>query len=330
MSEDVIRTEDVSRCPLCGNEERRILYAGLRDRLFGAPGEWTLKECLRCGLVFLDPRPLQSEIGKAYHAYYTHQEDAAPDRHDGPVQSALKMVVRPSSRLVNRILLISRERNHLRSMYLHRRSPGRLLDVGCGQGRFLDHIRRKGWLIEGVEPDPIAAEIARALYGIAVHVGELASAHYSDGYFDAITMNHVIEHVHNPVALLQECHRILRPGGLLVAVTPNIESWGHRKFGRDWRGLEPPRHLCLFSSGHLKRCAEQAGYNTIRTWTTAANVEGIFAGSLDIQTFGKHSMDGAPSAQRKVLLRILQYWEAVLTRLSPETGEENILWVEKE
>ncbi len=73
MNEGVIRTEEVLQCPLCSNEERRILYSGLRDRLFGAPGEWTLKECCRCMLVFLDPRPKEDEIGKAYKTYYTHQ-----------------------------------------------------------------------------------------------------------------------------------------------------------------------------------------------------------------------------------------------------------------
>lgn len=330
MSEDVIRTENVPRCPLCSTDERRILYAGLRDRLFGAPGEWTLKECVRCGLVFLDPRPLEMEIKKAYRAYYTHEEAAnTANSRDGSLRFVLKLAFQFSKCLVNRMLLVTRERDHINSMYLHELPPGRLLDVGCGQGRFLDHMRRMGWLVEGVEPDPRAAKTARAMYGITVHVSDLAAVRYPDKHFDAIAMNHVIEHVHDPIALLQECRRILRPGGVLVAVTPNIRSWGHRQFARNWMNLDPPRHLQLLSPANLKRCAELAGYNeVIRTWTTAANAEVFFVGSLEIRDTQRHIMDGRPSARRRLHALLLQYQEALLTKLFTGVGEEAVLWLQ--
>src|SRR5207249_6934470 len=102
---------------------------------------------------------------------------------------------------------------------------------------------------------------------VTVHLGPLASHQFASGSFDAIAMSHVIEHVHDPAGLLRECHRILRPGGLLSVVTPNWSSLGHRYFGRSWRGLEPPRHLQLYTLPTLVRELRQAGFvvETART-----------------------------------------------------------------
>jgi SAM-dependent methyltransferase len=84
------------------------------------------------------------------------------------------------------------------------------------------------------------------------------------GGYDVITLSHVIEHVHDPSALLRAIYRMLRPGGLLWLETPNLDSLGHARFGRNWRGLEPPRHLLLFSVDSLKFALAQAGFTRLR------------------------------------------------------------------
>jgi 2-polyprenyl-3-methyl-5-hydroxy-6-metoxy-1,4-benzoquinol methylase len=261
---DEIRTRPCPECYLCG-APGKTLYQGLRDRLFGAPGEWNLKECPNpeCGLIWLDPVPVEEDIGKAYQNYYTHKVYLR--------KGIKRFVHRMMNGAILRITRIYKEQRRINYMYLEEMKPGKLLEVGCGSGQFLDCMRRAGWEVEGVEIDSRAADYARKKYGVPVHIGTLESMQYPDNTFDAVTMNHVIEHVYEPVTLLQECHRVLKPGGRLVVVTPNTISYGHRRFRQYWRGLEPPRHLYVFSPVTLRRVAERAGFQDVLIWTTLAN-----------------------------------------------------------
>jgi 2-polyprenyl-3-methyl-5-hydroxy-6-metoxy-1,4-benzoquinol methylase len=124
------------------------------------------------------------------------------------------------------------------------------------------------WDVEGVELDPAMLKICRRR-GLRVSPGTLEGQQYPDSSFDAITAKHVIEHVHEPVGFLRECERLLKPGGTLVILTPNLQSLGHRIFARAWLGLDVPRHLVLFTPAALRRAAEQAGLHVVRLWTTA-------------------------------------------------------------
>jgi 2-polyprenyl-3-methyl-5-hydroxy-6-metoxy-1,4-benzoquinol methylase len=97
-----------------------------------------------------------------------------------------------------------------------------------------------------------------------VFTGEVSDAGYADGYFDVVTMWHVIEHVHDPKGTLAELHRIMKPGGLLVISTPNLWSWDARGFGRYWVGLDAPRHLYVFSPATLEHLLQQVGFQMER------------------------------------------------------------------
>jgi len=163
-------------------------------------------------------------------------------------------------------------------MYLPAIARGRLLDIGCGNGSFLACMRERGWEVQGIEPDPEASRLARERFGLEVVTGTLEETSLPANSADAITMTHVIEHVPDPVGLLAACCRILKPGGKLVAVTPNVESLAHHLFGVGWTHLDPPRHFNLFSPRTLQSCAQQAGLQTeslrtrapFRTWAFLA------------------------------------------------------------
>lgn len=116
-----------------------------------------------------------------------------------------------------------------------------------------------GWQVEGVDFDPKGVRNAQAK-GLTVHLGDLDRQGYPDDSFDAVAMSHVIEHVPDPSALLRECRRILKPGGRLVVLTPNVASWGHRLYGSDWRGLEPPRRMRGSRPSIAAPARERAGY----------------------------------------------------------------------
>jgi 2-polyprenyl-3-methyl-5-hydroxy-6-metoxy-1,4-benzoquinol methylase len=275
-----IRAAPRPACALCGSQGE-LIHAGQRDRLFGAKGSWTLKGCpdAGCGLMWLDPMPLAEEIGKAYLNYYTH---AAPDAssHAGLFKRSYLCMKRGYlahryhyavgdgsllERLLGRVLYlfpIRRGEVDAEVRFLPAVPQGRLLDVGCGAADWLVRMRDIGWQVHGIDFDPRAVDVA-VQKGLSVQCGALEQQGYADGSFDAITLNHVIEHVPDPVATMRQCHRLLKPGGRVVVSTPNNGSLGHRHFGADWRGLEPPRHLHLFSLPSMRQALERAGFRAI-------------------------------------------------------------------
>ena len=300
-----IATEDVADCFICG-ARGTTLHAEMRDRVFGAPGVWRMAECRSCEVAWLDPRPTPADIGKAYATYYTHGSQQAGNVFRSVVPSAHRVDrvrrritswardasealrarrlgytsprISPGVALLSRVIEripVARDTAVLSVANLPPGQGRRLLDVGCGSGEFLSRMRTRGWSVAGVEPDPVAARAARD-DDLDVRDGSLAEAAFADDTFDAIVLSHVIEHVHDPIALLRECGRVLRPGGMLVVMTPNLTSVGHRRFGADWRGLEPPRHLHVFSVRSLDACAKAAGLHVSGMRTSARLVRGIW------------------------------------------------------
>jgi len=222
-------------------------------------------------------------------------------------------------------------------MFLDDLKPGRLLDVGCGNGVFLHRMHKLGWSATGLDFDASAIENAKARYGSELTVlhTDLPNAHFPDNSFDAVTMNHVIEHVLDPVALLAETRRILKAGGRLAVATPNIGSFGHKKFRDDWRGLETPRHLQVFSLKALEQCARKASFSFVKVNSSAANADiiiGASFGLLEAREKGD-SFSGTRRVKTNFLRGIrsllLQYREALLLRHNPDCGEEAVLICQK-
>ena len=316
--DNVIRSRPCPDCYVCGSIGTP-LYSALPDRIFGVPGTWNFSLCSNpeCGLVWLDPAPLEDEISKAYNIYYTHSER----RHE----QFFYWLVRVG---LARITWLRRWERKSSYMTLEHETPGLLLDIGCGSGVFLERMRAMGWDVEGVDFDAQAVKRARTA-GLEVHYGEVTSMKYSENRFDAVTMNHVIEHVFDPIGLLQECHRILKGGGRLIVVTPNVSSRAHQQFGSSWRDLDPPRHIRLFSPGTLRNCAERSGFLHIKTWTSAANASLSWAGSLDIKETGRHNMLRDRTFQTFLRSYIGQYQEYFALSSHPLWGEEAVLTAEK-
>jgi predicted SAM-dependent methyltransferase len=164
-------------------------------------------------------------------------------------------------------------------------------------------MRRLGWNVEGVEPDPVAVASARDA-GLSVLEGTLSTIEYPANHFDAITMSHVIEHLHDPLAALRECYRILRPGGVLWVATPNLGSYGHKLFGRDWRGLEPPRHLGIFTRESLKAGLKETGFEVSGQPRVSYSTHYIFQASAAIAR-GTDPINSQPPLPRHLRLRAL-------------------------
>ncbi len=286
-SSDVIRTRSCPECYLC-HRRGELLYENLIDRLFEAPGKWSFRRCPNpeCGMVWPDPMPLETEIGKAYCRYSTHEPAVRPQ--DGFARRLYFRIQMSYVRtkyhygssagdgfftLLAYLNPMRRANFDLSVFYLESKPHGRLLELGCGNGAMLSSMEELGWQAEGVDFDPAAVDKAR-LRGVTVHLGTLADQAFPDETFDAIAACHFIEHISDPLGTLRECRRILKPGGRLVLLTPNAGSWAHRVYQADWRGLEPPRHLGIFTPSAMAKITRQAGFdlNVCRSTVRASSI----------------------------------------------------------
>jgi 2-polyprenyl-3-methyl-5-hydroxy-6-metoxy-1,4-benzoquinol methylase len=225
-------------------------------------------KCTDCGGIFIHPMPDIETISSFYPANYSVFD----------VESHIKKV----SPLKQAILRHNNGYNHL-SPSLHYRlaaailapfyrlaTPdyipnGILLDVGCGNGRYLSTMRSLGWNVQGVELSENGIKVCKASQ-LDVHHGDLVSANFADNSFDLITVRHVIEHIRDPRAFMAELARILKPSGRLVIETPNSNALGRSFMGANWYANDVPRHLILFSAENLGLLASAYGLRQSHVW----------------------------------------------------------------
>ena len=320
-----IRTSPKPDCPLCGAQGTTV-HEGLRDRLFGAPGAWRLVRCPRdqCGLIWPNPAPLTEDLHLAYRNYYTHEARTG----------LLGKVLYPSfagayqvAKLIPSIVVgLYRTRHRILHMFLDDLPPRRLFDAGCGDGAFLYRMRLRGWRGSGIDFDAAAVAAGKERYGLDLLEGDFLSTEIKERDFDAVTMSHVIEHVPDPVATIRKCRDLLRPGGRLVVTTPNARGLGYARFGAAWRGLEPPRHLQIFSPLTLAECSRRAGVEVQEAGSTAANADYLSAASLAIEQAVENEPIGGGWKLGTALPGVLfQYREHFALRKDPLAGEEAYL-----
>jgi SAM-dependent methyltransferase len=279
--------ETLEACPVCHSPHATVLHDRLKDYVFSAAGgHWRLVSCGGCGVAYLNPRPSPATIGRAYATYYTHGGTTPPrgarlgvkawlrralanGYRDAIYGTRLRPTLGPLGALVAQLSpsfrnAIENESPGLVGVRPKRLGQSKVLDVGCGNGLSLLRARDAGWHAIGVEPDPdaVATASARGMEVIAPRIDDVPASF--NGSFERILLSHVIEHVHDPLAMLRHCHRLLEPGGTLWMETPNLSSFGHASFGADWRGLEPPRHLVLFRPDSLEALLKEAGFDRIR------------------------------------------------------------------
>jgi len=330
-------------CVICG-QTGRTKYTGLSDWLFAVPGRFQFRECPRCRLLWLDPRPSPESLADCYVEYYTHEEPPPGDEPARPL-AVLRDRIREAilcghfgyrhlhrdhglcryGGLLGRIPLLRH-----RAVYddLGERFPvfadrkdNLLVDVGCGRGDFLGRMQTLGWNVLGIEPDPVSAALA-ARRGIPVFRGTLGEAALPDAAADQVSMSHVLEHLHDPHSAIAECHRILRPGGRLVISTPNADSLGHRWFRQDWRGLEPPRHLFIYSGTTLGRILDRQPFRNCQITTRCSLARGIYDYGLALRN-GRTS--DVPGDVRGKGRRIFGMAESLLCALGRSAGEEIVV-----
>ena len=287
-----IRTENV-RCNLCNEDDYSVLFTET-DREFGIDGEFTVVQCNNCGLIYLNPRPLQNELKKFYpETSFFYKDPFAAGKLLYTLKQTLKKLLASASCLfrflpdifLESIGLVSiypghrkyKYLDHLKNLPAQKRS---FLDIGCGSGfsvypyglhGSLYYLKKKGWDVHGVEMDSTACSIANKA-GLNVFCGTLQEAAFENDKFDVVRICHVLEHLPSPTETLTEIKRILKKGGQLILTVPNIDSISYRAFGKCWAGFNVPRHFYSFSPKTLRKYFQKVGLQELALYFDATPI----------------------------------------------------------
>lgn len=246
-------------CPIC-SAAAEYEFSG-RDLMFDLHDRHDYFGCTACGALFMHPMPSPLAIAGFYPPTYDiYEEDEKPPAPAWWKRLVLKqrfgyshLDAGPFFGLFSPLAALSKEVT-APAFIKH----GRLLDVGCGNGRFLRTMQTLGWDVSGVEFSDDGIRVCRKA-NLPVHHGDLQSADFPDAHFDVITVRHVIEHIPEPQSFARELSRILKPGGQLLMETPNSQALGRQWLSVNWFANEVPRHLFLYNPDNLRLLARQSG-----------------------------------------------------------------------
>ena len=245
LAEHLAETID---CPLC--------EGGRHRPLFEKQG-FTFVRCEECRLVFVNPQVKESVVLDEYRSAETND---------------LWLDVLTSERQ----LALDREKfGEALDLLEPFRGDGRLLDVGCSIGLFLDLARERGWKGIGLELAPRALAHARERYGLEVLDVPLEEAGFEPESFDAVGLLSVLEHTNEPRRILADVARVLRPGGAVYVVVPNVASLACRVLHERARTFDGRNHLVYFSPATLADALGRCGFETVHVTTKVASFRPI-------------------------------------------------------
>ncbi len=218
-------------CNICqSTKQKKVLTA--KDPL--TRETFSLVRCEECGLIYTNPRPTSDER----HLYYPDSLYTA----DPSLEEKRKILLR----------------------YVQH---GRILDVGCGRGFFLNDIKRK-FEVAGVEIDEGSSDHAFREHGIEIMARQITDLDYGYDSFDVVTFWHTLEHLPDPKEALEKAYALLREKGILFVAVPDIDSLQAGIFQTRWYHLDMPRHLYHFSKKTLSRIIEESGFTLQDTSST--------------------------------------------------------------
>jgi SAM-dependent methyltransferase len=262
-------TPDQLGCVICAGERQPSLRK-LFDTRFGVDGDYEVQRCTECGLEQLSPVPTAEHLKDLYQRYYNFGGD-----HD-TAYTRLRdwFFTSPLHRLW---AVLDGDIS-----FYTRKGRGRLLDIGCNEGRGLDIYAQNGYEVEGLELNEMAAAVARRR-GFAVHTAML-KRFVPANLFDVVVLSNVLEHSPDPTQMLADVRRILKPGGEVWVSCPNSRSWLRSCFGPHWINWHVPFHIVHFSSTTLHGILRRTGFANIRTrqitpslWVASSAIVRVFA-----------------------------------------------------
>ena len=234
--------EDLSiiPCPVCGGRNFRKKW-----EIEGA----SYVSCRRCRFILQNPQPVHAALKARYDSEYFNYEITNEDSFFKLMILGLKDID-----FFERVVPTLPDRR-------------KILDIGCATGRLLHHFKLKGWETAGAELCVESVDYGNHEYGVNIQASSLEAAGFPDAGFSVVHASHLIEHVNDPSAFVDEVVRVLMPGGVFICVTPSADGLQARLFGSSWRSVIPD-HVSLFNKVTLKKILEKSGLHVelIRTW----------------------------------------------------------------
>jgi len=221
------------QCPYCESQEPALLECDFPDVL----------QCPSCQFIFADPEKVAESPASYEEAFADHTLHPTYQKVDG------EYVIRNRHKLSRLLEKLARYKK-----------TGRILDVGCSAAFFLKLAEEYGWKPQGAEISEFGASFSNEELGIDVFHGTLQEAAYDDGRFDVVFSSHVMEHIEQPLDVLNEMKRVLRPGGAVVTVIPTQFASPSYRFWKKLYGDGPPRHVSFYTKRSYSAFLEKAGF----------------------------------------------------------------------
>lgn len=279
-----------SQCPVCAGTH---ISASLDAKDFTVSNEtFSIWKCQDCLLQFTQDIPDANQIGKYYQSetYVSHS-----DTQKGIINQLYHAV---------RNITLKRKRSLITSTL--KKTQGSILDIGCGTGAFLHTMQEAGWEITGLEPDETASKNAQRLYGITTSdPSNLFSL--PENKFDAITMWHVLEHVHQLHEYISQLNRILLPNGRIFIAVPNYTSFDAAHYQSQWAAYDVPRHLYHFSPKSMEKLLSSHGLNIV-------SHQPMWFDSFYVSMLSEKYKNGKGNLLKAFAIGLLSNAKAILTR----------------
>ena len=271
--QSLVTDADVS-CVYCHSLNSRPLY----DTVSIAGDGFTLNKCQSCNCCFLFPKPTKQQMDAAYDESYFGQGE---NKFSGWIEKVIDHFRLQRAKILMRYV----------------KSPANVLDIGCGNGHFLNILIGNHYEGYGIELPSKSAERASRVQGLNLKIGQLCENDFEAHFFDAVTMWHVFEHLPTPQNTLRIIDKILKPSGYLMISLPNIDSFQSKLFKGKWLHMDPPRHLFFFGVSDLISILKTFGFELMK----------INYFSLEQNPFGmQQSILNCILKKREVLFEILK------------------------
>lgn len=227
-------------CILCNLDDTSLMYR---------MGQFEIVKCKKCGLVYTEPQRVGADHYEEEYFVNKRSHERGYDNYIADKENIIKT-----------------SRRRLEDIREYKQT-GRLLDLGCATGFFMEVAKNDGWDCFGVDVSKFASNHGKNKLGLNIFHGTLENAKFENNYFDVVTMWDYIEHSSNPLDELQEVNRTLKWAGIIVLTTPDINSLTARVFKNRWVSFKPEEHRCYFSERTIAQILEMAGFKIFRkTW----------------------------------------------------------------
>ena len=259
MEEVQIKIECISSCPICGCENLKKWCNGI-DRIYKSTNKFVYSKCLNCAVIFQSLRPIEQEVHKVYPMEYApYQAKLIKDKDRNAFQRFFYS-------LGIRIVGQTKFQKDISQIYEHIDNTSTVLDFGCGAGKFLNKISKKGCKTIGADFSVDSVNQVRE----NGHEGYISDDSFFESIgtnqIDVIRMNHVVEHLYNPKDSLSKLRNLLKKDGKIHIAVPNPSGVSAKLFNSYWYGLECPRHIILYAPVNLTDLLIDCGFSNVTVY----------------------------------------------------------------